>query len=126
MAYNEKLANRVREALSGKKKVEEKMMFRGVCFMVNGKMCVCVSADEIMCRIGPDHYAEALEKNGCRPMIHNGKSMKGFVFVSEDSIRAKKDFDHWINLSLDFNSKAKKTKPKATKKATRKTRRKPD
>jgi TfoX/Sxy family transcriptional regulator of competence genes len=124
MPYNEKLANRIREALSDQEKVEEKMMFRGMCFMVNGKMCVCVSADEMMCRIGPDHYDDALERNGCRPMIHNGKAMKGFVFVGEDALRTKKDFDHWINLSLDFNAKAKKARPKTRKTAKHTTRRK--
>jgi TfoX/Sxy family transcriptional regulator of competence genes len=117
MAINEKLANRIREALVDQKKVEEKKMFRGMCFMVNGKMCVCVNDEEIMCRIGPDHLEEALEREGCRPMVHNGKTMKGFVFVKEESIKSQKDFNCWINLSLAFNKKAKTSKPKQKKRA---------
>ena len=66
MAYDEKLADRVREALAHLPKVEEKRMFRGVTFMVNGKMCVSVGDDRIMCRIDPAVHEEAVEKEGCR------------------------------------------------------------
>jgi len=60
-----------------------------------------------MCRIGPDVHEDALKKNGCRPMIHNGKMMKGFVFISEEGMKSKKDFEYWIRLALDFNKSAK-------------------
>lgn len=56
MAYNEKLANRIREALVEHPGVEEKKMFQGMCFMVNGKMCIGVRDNEIMCRIDPEKY----------------------------------------------------------------------
>jgi TfoX/Sxy family transcriptional regulator of competence genes len=115
MAMNETLVNRVREALADQKKVEEKKMFSGLCFMVNGKMCVCVSQAEIMCRIGPDAGEAAIENEGCRQMIHNGRVMKGFVFVREDVIKSQKQLNHWIELSLAFNGKAKPAKPKARK-----------
>ena len=107
MPFNERLANRIREALSNTGKVEEKKMFRGICFMVKGKMCVCVRNDEMMCRIGPEKYEEALERNGSRPMIHGGKTMTGFIFVGEEGMRSKNDFNYWIGLALDFNKKAK-------------------
>ena len=68
MAYNEKLADRIREALVNVPKVEEKLMFGGVCFMVNGKMCTGVVKDEMMCRIDPAMDEIVLEKNGCRRM----------------------------------------------------------
>ncbi|HEX5168970.1 MAG TPA: TfoX/Sxy family protein [Cyclobacteriaceae bacterium] len=110
MPYNEKLADRIREALSDQRKVEEKKMFRGMCFMVNGKMCVCVSADEMMCRIDPELYESLMEKNGVRPMIHNGKTMRGFIYVSEEAMKSKKEFDFWIGLSLEYNKKAKASK----------------
>ncbi len=110
MAYNEKLADRVREALADMDDVEEKKMFQGLTFMVNGKMCVSVRDDEIMCRIAPELMDVALEKNGTRQMTHGGRTMKGFIFVSEESIKSKNDFDYWINLSKDFNKKAKASK----------------
>lgn len=112
MAYNENLADRVREALAELPDVEEKKMFRGVCFMVNGKMCICISNDELMCRIGPDASDEALEKNGTRAMVMRGKVMKDFVYVSNGVLGSKTEFDHWVNLSLAFNKFARSSKPK--------------
>ncbi len=110
MAYSEKMANRVREALSGAKKIEEKRMFGGLCFMVDDKMCIGVNEDEIMCRVGPDVYDEAVERNGARPMDFTGKPMKGYVFVHENGIKKKSDFDYWIKQCLEFNKKAKASK----------------
>ena len=81
MAYNEKLAGRIREALVDQPNVEEKKMFKGLCFMVNGKMCLCASGDEMLCRIGPDNFEHALETNGIRGMMRNGKPLKDFVFL---------------------------------------------
>ncbi len=115
MLYNELLANRIREAIADSGEIEEKKMFGGLCFMVNGKMCICVRADEMMCRVGPDEYEAALEKPDTRPMLHNAKSMKGYVFVNKEAIKANKDFDYWINASLKFNNYAKAVKPKKKK-----------
>lgn len=112
MAYNEKLNNRLREALAHLPAVEEKYMFGGVCYMVNGKMCVGIAGDELMCRIGPAAYEDALQKSGCREMVFTGKPMKGYVFVSPENIKAKKDFDYWIGLCLAFNKEAKASKKK--------------
>jgi TfoX/Sxy family transcriptional regulator of competence genes len=117
MPYNESLAARIREALSHLPKVEEKFMFRGVCFMVNGKMCVCVGHDEMMCRVSQEVFEEGVERPGSRAMMRNGKAIKGYVFVSEEGWKAKKDFDYWIKKCLEFNSEAKATK-KAVKKAS--------
>jgi TfoX/Sxy family transcriptional regulator of competence genes len=107
MAYNEKLNDMIREALMHLPSVEEKHMFGGTCFMVNGKMCVGVVKDEMMCRIDPEIYEEALEKNGCREMVFTGRPMKGYVFVSEEGMKDSSGFAYWINLCLEFNKKAK-------------------
>ncbi|HLX93958.1 MAG TPA: TfoX/Sxy family protein [Puia sp.] len=107
MAYNEKLANRIREALSHIRIVEEKKMFRGLTFMVNGKMCVSVSGDEMMVRFDPEIQDSAAEKNGFREMIMKGREYKGFGYVSPDALKSKKEFEYWINLALDYNKKAK-------------------
>jgi TfoX/Sxy family transcriptional regulator of competence genes len=115
MAYNEKLADRIREALVDIPNVEEKLMFGGSCFMVNSKMCVRVIKDDMMCRIDPLLDTVVLEKTGCRPMDFSGRPMKGYVYVSEEGMKTKKDFDYWINLCLDFNSKAKASKKKTKK-----------
>ena len=110
MGYNEKLANRIREALAHLPKVEEKKMFRGLTFMVNGKMCVSVSGDEMMCRFDPALQEEVADKKGFRPMIMKGREYKGYCYISEDGIKSKKDFNYWIGLCLDFNKRAKASK----------------
>lgn len=110
MAYNEKLAERVRSALKRTPSVEEKKMMGGLTFMVNGKMCVGVHKDDLMGRIDPDIYEMALRRKGCRPMDFTGKPMKGFVFVSPKGTSNKKDLEHWVQLALDFNKKAKSSK----------------
>ena len=110
MAYNDKLTTRVREALTHLPKVEEKKMFRGVAFMVDGKMCITVGDDRIMCRIDPAIHEVAIKRKGCRTVTMKGREYKGFVYVDEDSIKNKKDFDYWIALALDFNKIAKASK----------------
>ncbi|GAA4467665.1 TfoX/Sxy family protein [Nemorincola caseinilytica] len=112
MAYNEQLNNRIREALAHLLHVEEKYMFGGVCYMVNGKMCVGIVQDEMMCRIGPHAYEAALEKKGCREMVFTGKPMKGYVYVSDEGMKTNKNFQYWIELCLEYNKEAKATKKK--------------
>lgn len=112
MAFDEELNDRIRESLGHLSDVEEKHMFGGTCFMVNGKMCVGVVKDEMMCRIDHNKYEESLEKPGCREMVFTGKPMKGYVFVNIDGFKTQKQFDHWINLCLEFNKKAKASKKK--------------
>ena len=111
MAYDERLAQRVRDSLL-RRSVEEKKMMGGLTFMVHGKMCVGIVNDELMCRIDPERQETALEKKGCRVMDFTGRPMKGFVFVSEVGMKTKNDFDYWIGLALDFNTKAKASRRK--------------
>jgi len=112
MSYDPKLADRIREALIGQKKVREVTMFQGMCFMVDDKMCICIRDDRMMCRVAPEKYEEAVERNGAEPMIHGKRQMKGFVFVSPEGYKAKKDFEYWIKLCLEFNTVAKPSKKK--------------
>ncbi len=87
-------------------------MFQGLCFMVNDKMCICVRDKELMCRIDPEKVELELEKGNSREMIHNGKMMKGYIFVDEGGYRNPKDFKRLIDLCLEFNKMAKATKKK--------------
>ena len=121
MAYNEKLANRIREIIAvTHKNVEEKKMFAGLCFMVNDKMCVGVHEDKIMIRLDPKVYDTVIEKDGCEPMNFTGKIMKGFVFVSQDVLKTKKQLEYWVNLALEFNKIAKSSKKTARSKGVKK------
>ena len=121
MAYNEKLADRIREIIAvTHKSIEEKKMFAGLCFMVNDKMCVGVHEDKIMVRLDPEIYDTVIEKDGCEPMNFTGKIMKGFVFVSEDVLKTKKQLEYWVKLALEFNKIAKSSKKPARPKAAKK------
>lgn len=115
MAFDETLSNRIREELADAPSVEEKLMFGGICFMVNDKMCIGVVKDEMMCRIGPDAYEEALEKNGVSEMKFSGKPMAGYVFVAKDVLASKKELRYWVNLCLEYNVLAKSSKKNKTK-----------
>jgi len=114
MAYNQNVADRTREIISlTHKKVEEKKMFGGLCFMVNGKMCVGVEKDRMMIRLDPAIYDQVMKKEGCRPMDFTGKVMKGFVFVDTRVLNTKKRLEYWINLALEYNKIAKTSKKKS-------------
>lgn len=112
MAYDEKLAVRVRELLSSKRNVAEKKMMGGLTFMVNNKMCVGILKDELMARIDPEVYESALERKGCREMDFTGRPMKGFVFIGPEGTKSKKELEYWLNLALDFNKRAKASRKK--------------
>lgn len=116
MAYSEKLADRIRERLAGLPNIKEQEMMGGLTFMLNGKMCVGIIKDELMCRIDPELYAALLEKKGCRPMDITGRPMRGWIIVDENGMKNKNDFDAWIGLALDFNKTAKAYKKKQRRK----------
>jgi TfoX/Sxy family transcriptional regulator of competence genes len=92
--------------------VEEKPMMGGLTFMINGKMCVGIIKDEMMCRIDPALHEASVEKTGCRTMDFTKHPMTGYVMVDDTGMHTKKDFDYWISLCLDFNKKAKAAKKK--------------
>jgi TfoX/Sxy family transcriptional regulator of competence genes len=110
MAYNEQLADLVREALVEVPRVKETRMFSGVTFMVNGKMCVSIRARDIMCRIDPEIHDAAVEKNGCRTMRMKGRDLRGWVLVDEEVLKTRKALQYWVGLALDFNSRARPSK----------------
>lgn len=112
MPYSEKLANRIRERFDKLRNVEEKAMMGGLTFMYNGKMCVGIIGDELMCRIDKEFHDEAVEKTGCRTMDFTNRPMIGYVLIDDTGMKSNKQFDYWIDLALAFNKKAKASKKK--------------
>ena len=116
MAYNEFLADRVRQILHDKKvDYAEKKMFGGLCFMVDDKMCIGVEKERLMARVGPDAYEQALEKSGCREMDFTGRPMRGYVFVDPEGVDMDSDLEYFVQLCIDFNPLAKSSKKKKKK-----------
>jgi len=113
MAYDEQLADRVRKKLAHLPDVEERAMMGGLTFMVDGKMCVGIIKDELMCRIDPTDQETALERPGSRLMDFTTRPMKGYIQIDGTSVRDQKDFDFWISLALTYNPEAKASKKRA-------------
>ncbi len=119
MAFNELTVQRIRQVLFDKGvEFSEKRMFSGICFMVDDKMCCGTHTDKkmgedlLLCRIGEDAYETAIELDHCIPMEFTGKPMKGFVFVTEEGCKTQQDLEYWLQLCLDYNPVAKKSKKK--------------
>ena len=112
MGYDINLANRVRDYLSEKKEIqiEEKKMFGGLAFMVNEKMCINVSNNQLMCRFDPNLTEQLSKRTGFLPMIMKGKEYKGYCYVDPVGYKSQKDFEYWINLCIDYNDKAVSSK----------------
>jgi TfoX/Sxy family transcriptional regulator of competence genes len=112
MAFDEALAARIRQKLTGIRGVEEKKMMGGLTFMLHDKMCLGIVKDELMCRIDPEIHDEVIKKKGCRTMDFTNRPMKGFIFVDQSGMKTEKEFSYWIKLALDFNESAKPSKKK--------------
>jgi len=100
------LLERVRAVLRGTVDYREKKMFGGITFMVDGKMCVSVGRERIMCRIDPAFWESALKHKGCRTVTMKDREYRGYVYVEESAVRTRRDLDYWIGLALAFNRKA--------------------
>lgn len=104
MAYDTGLADRVREALAGGGvPADERRMFGGLAFMVRGHMTVGILGDELMVRVGPDGYEDALADPSARPMDFTGKPMTGMVFVAATGLDAEA-LDNWVGRGLAFTA----------------------
>jgi len=102
MAYDDGVAQRVREALTDCADVIEKKMFGGLCFMVRGHMCCGVTGGELMVRVGPDGYQTALNEPHAREMDFTGKPLKGLVYVAMKGFEDDNDLQAWVDRGLGF------------------------
>lgn len=102
MAFSESLAGRIRDALARKLNIEEKKMFGGVGFLLNGNMLVGVWKNSLIVRLGPDNYEDALLGQHVREFDITGKPMKGWVMVEPDGIEDDDQLTGWIQRAADF------------------------
>lgn len=102
MAYDESLAARIRSAFEGQPGVAEKKMFGGVAFMVGGNMACGVTSDELMVRVGPDNYEDALSRPHARPMDFTGRPMRGMVYVAHPGFESDQDLAAWVESGASF------------------------
>ena len=102
MAYDEGLAQRIQEALADADGLTERRMFGGIAFMLHGNMAVGVSDDELMVRVGPDRYADALAQPHARVFDMTGRVMRGWVVVASEGIADDSALDEWIRRGADY------------------------
>src|SRR3989304_10001362 len=102
MAYDEKLAERVRRALTPRESLVEKKMFGGIAFMLRGNMCCGIVRDDLMVRVGPERHEEALAQPHARPMDFTGRPMRGMVYVTPEGCRTDEALKRWVEQGLNF------------------------
>ncbi|HMB69546.1 MAG TPA: TfoX/Sxy family protein [bacterium] len=102
MSYDQGVVDRVRKALSKRRNVAERRMFGGLTFMVGGHMTCGVVGDELMVRVGPDAYAEALKDRHAREMDFTGTPLKGFVFVESKGFATEEALREWLDRAVEF------------------------
>jgi TfoX/Sxy family transcriptional regulator of competence genes len=102
MAFDEALAERIRQRLARRKDVEEKRMFGGVGFLLNGNLLVGVWKDSLVVRLGPDEGEEALKEPHVGEFDITGRAMKGWVLVRPEGVEDDAQLDDWIQRTLKF------------------------
>ena len=102
MAYDKDLADRVRRILTRRAAAEERAMFGGLAFMVQGHMCCGLVSDRLMVRVRPEAYEQLLKEPGAEPMDFTGKPMRGFLYVTRAGTASTSSLGTWVSRALDF------------------------
>jgi TfoX/Sxy family transcriptional regulator of competence genes len=103
MAYDEDLANRIRELIGGEPGVTEKKMFGGLAFLVGGNMSVAASGQGgLMVRIDPAATDSLLEKPHARPFEMRGRAMQGWLRVDADGLKTKRQLEPWVKRGVAY------------------------
>src|SRR5271169_3859181 len=103
MAYDEDLANRIRELVGCEQGVEEKRMFGGLAFLVNGNMSVAASGKGgLMVRVPPDDTEKLLGRAHVSPMVMAGREVRGWIRVDADGVKTKRQLTDWVTRGVDY------------------------
>lgn len=104
MAFDEGLAERLRDEFRERHDIAEKRMFGGLAFMLHGHMCVGIVDDTLVVRVGAERYEEALRRAHARPMDFTGRPLTGFVMVAPPGFESDADLSRWVGRALRFNA----------------------
>jgi TfoX/Sxy family transcriptional regulator of competence genes len=103
MAYDEDLADRIRELIAAQPGVEEKRMFGGLAFLINGNMSVAVSArGGLMVRVPPDETEKLLAREHVEPMVMAGRETRGWLRVALDGVKTKRQLQSWVTRGVEY------------------------
>ena len=104
MAFDERLADRIRTALGRRKGLTEKKMFGGIGFLANGNMCCGVHKDEMIVRIAPDETASALKQAHTRRFDLTGRPMNGWLLVEPAGLKSAAGLKKWVEVAAKYAS----------------------
>jgi TfoX/Sxy family transcriptional regulator of competence genes len=103
VAYDEDLANRIRELIAGEPDVTEQRMFGGLAFLVGGNMSVAASGQGgLMVRVDPEETDALLEKPHAQPFEMRGRETKGWLRVDAEGVRTKRELAPWVNRGVAY------------------------
>ncbi|GAA4290389.1 TfoX/Sxy family protein [Mycobacterium paraffinicum] len=103
MAYDENLADEVRELVASERGVEEKRMFGGLAFLVNGNMSVAVSGQGgLLVRVPADELDKVLRRAHVSPMVMAGRDVRGWVRVEPAGVRTKRQLEGWVARGVGY------------------------
>jgi TfoX/Sxy family transcriptional regulator of competence genes len=103
VAYDEDLANRIRELMAGEAGVSEKKMFGGLAFLIGGNMAVAASGQGgVMVRVDPEQTEELVSKPHARPMVMRGREMDGWLRVDDEGVRTKRQLEPWVKRGVAY------------------------
>lgn len=110
MAYDEDLADRIRELVGPERGVEEKRLFGGLAFLINGNMAVAASGrGGLLVRVGPDNADKLAERTHVSPMVMGGRETRGWLLVDAHGVKTKRQLQSWVARGTGY---AKSLKPK--------------
>jgi hypothetical protein len=101
VAYDEELADRVRDVFGPDPDLGERKMFGGLAFMLCGHMCCGIVGDELMLRLGDAGAEKALQKAHVRPMDFTGRPMRGMVYVAQAGLRGRA-LRAWVERAAEY------------------------
>lgn len=130
MAHDEALTRRVRDLLApiAGAEIDERKMFGGLVYLDRGHMCCGIVGADLMVRVGPDAYAEALSRPHARPMDFTGRPLTGLVYVAASGLTSEAALWEWIGRGLVFTRslpaktaapRARKPRPPTSRKASK-------
>ena len=103
MAYDEGLADRIRELIAAERGVEEKRMFGGLAFLVNGNMAVAASGQGgLLVRVAPAATETLLRRDHVEPMVMASRQTRGWLRVGADGVRTKRQLQAWVNRGVEY------------------------
>jgi TfoX/Sxy family transcriptional regulator of competence genes len=99
MAYDEELADRIRELVGDEPQLTEQKMFGGLAFLIGGNMAIGASGQGgILVRVDPEESDRLVATTSARPMEMRGREMRGWLRVEADEVRTKRDLAKWVKL----------------------------